>query len=51
MTKFLVIHKMLKKPMSLEEGAPLMKRIATNMTAEAYWTATWCQATADGKVT
>jgi len=27
----------------------LMKRIAANMTAEAYWMATWCEATADGK--
>jgi hypothetical protein len=36
--------------MSLEDGAPLMKRIASNMTTEAYWVATWCEATADGKV-
>jgi hypothetical protein len=50
MPKFLVIHQTLPKPMSLEEGAPLMKRIAANMTAEAYWMATWCQANAEGKV-
>jgi hypothetical protein len=49
MPKFLVIHKTLPKPLSLEEGAPLMKRIAANMTTEAYWMATWCQATTDGK--
>ena len=36
--------------MSLEEGAPLMKRIAANMTTEAYWIATWSQANAEGKV-
>jgi hypothetical protein len=50
MPKFLVVHKTLTNPMSLEEGAPLMKRIASNMTAEAYWVATWCEGTADGKV-
>jgi hypothetical protein len=50
MPKFLVVHKTLTTPMSLEEGAPLMKHIASNMTAEAYWVATWCQANAEGKV-
>jgi hypothetical protein len=50
MPKFLVVHKTLTNPMTLEEGAPLMKRIASNMTAEAYWVATWCEATAEGKV-
>ena len=50
MPKFLVVHQTLPKPMSLEEGAPLMKRIAANMTVEAYWISTWCQANAEGKV-
>ena len=50
MPKSLVVHATLPTPMSLEEGAPLMKRIAANMTAEAYWVATWCQANAEGKV-
>jgi len=50
MPKFLVVHKTLTTPLSLEEGAPLMKRIASNMTAEAYWVATWCQSNAEGKV-
>jgi len=49
MPKFLVVHTTMPTPMSLEDGAPLMKHIASNMTAEAYWVATWCQATADGK--
>ncbi len=48
MPKFLVVHP-IKKPMSIEEGMPLMKRIAGGMTAEAYWIATWCQANAEGK--
>lgn len=50
MPKFLVVHTTLTTPISLEEGAPLMKHIASNMTAEAYWVATWCQANAEGKV-
>ncbi len=50
MPKFLVVHTTLKTPMSLEDGAPLMKHIASNMTAEAYWVETWCQANAEGKV-
>jgi len=49
MPKFLVVHKTLATPMSLEEGAPLMKRIAGGMTADAYWISTWCQANAEGK--
>ena len=49
MTKLLVIHQTMPTPMSLEEGAPLMKRIANGMTAEAYWISTWCQANAEGK--
>ena len=50
MPKFLVVHTTMPTPMSLEDGAPLMKHIASNMTAEAYWVATWCQANAEGKV-
>lgn len=49
MPKFLVIHQTMPTPMSLAEGAPLMKRIASGMTAKAYWISTWCQANAEGK--
>ena len=49
MPKFLVVHKTFPTPLSLEEGAPLLKRMATNMTAEAYWITSWCQANAEGK--
>jgi len=49
MPKFLVVHKMMPAPMSVEEGVPLMKRITSGMTAEAYWISTWCQANAEGK--
>jgi hypothetical protein len=49
MPKFLVVHKTLSPPMSLEQGAPLLKRMAAKMTAEAYWIASWCQANAEGK--
>jgi hypothetical protein len=47
--KFLVVHP-LKAPMKLEEGVPLMKRIAAGMTADAYWIASWGQMNAEGKV-
>ena len=50
MPKFLVVHETLTTPMSLEDGAPLMKRIASHMTVDAYWVATWCEANAEGKV-
>ena len=49
MPKFLVVHKTFPTSLSLEEGAPLLKRMATNMTAEAYWITSWCQANAEGK--
>jgi hypothetical protein len=49
MPKFLVVHKTLPTPMRLEDGLPLMKRIAANMTAEVYWVASWCEANAEGK--
>ena len=47
--KFLVVHP-LKAPMSLEDGVPLMKRIAAGMTAEAYWITSWGQFNEEGKV-
>jgi len=48
MPKFLVIHKTMP-PLSIAEGTPLMQRIAANMTTEAYWISTWCQANAKGE--
>lgn len=47
--KFLVVHP-LKAPMSLEDGVPLMKRIAANMTADAYWITSWGQFNEEGKI-
>jgi hypothetical protein len=46
--KCLVVHP-LKAPMSIEEGIPLMKRIAGSMTYDAYWVASWLQGTSEGK--
>jgi hypothetical protein len=47
--KFLAVHP-LKAPMKLEEGIPLMKRIAGGMTADAYWVSSWGQANAEGNL-
>ena len=49
MAKFLVVHTTLPTPMSIEDGIPLMKRIAANMTADAYWVASWIEGNAEGK--
>jgi len=36
--------------MSLEQAAPLLKRLAGSMTAEAYWIASYCLTNEEGKV-
>ena len=50
MPKFLAVHATFPTPLSLEEGAPLLKRMAGAMTADAYWITSWCQTNAEGKV-
>ena len=47
--KFLLVHP-LSAPLTLEEGVPLMKRIAGGMTTDAYWITSWLQTNAEGKV-
>ena len=49
MAKFLLVHP-LAAPLSVEEGTPVMKRIAGGMTKEAYWVTSWLQFNAEGKV-
>ncbi|MFW9832224.1 MAG: hypothetical protein ACFFD8_10670 [Candidatus Thorarchaeota archaeon] len=49
MPKFLVVHAPFSTPISPEEAAPLLKRAAGSMTADAYWISSFCQANAEGK--
>jgi len=49
MPKFVVVHVPFPTPLSPEQAAPLLKRLAGSMTAEAYWMGSWCQANAEGK--
>ena len=49
MVKFLLVHP-LAAPLSVEEGVPVMKRIAGGMTKDAYWVTSWLQFNAEGKV-
>jgi len=48
--KFIAVHVPFPAPVSTEQAAPLLKRLAAAMTAEAYWRTSWCQANAEGKV-
>ena len=49
MPKFVVVHTPFPNPLSVEQAVPLLKRMASGLTADAYWITSWCQANAEGK--
>jgi len=48
MPKFLAVHP-LAAPTSVEETAPLAKKIKASCTVNAYWIQSWAQLNAEGK--
>jgi len=49
MPKFLAVHPM-PKPLTLEEGTPIAKKVKANSTVDGYWVRSWGQCNKEGKI-